>query len=324
MRDYSIPPDKGGIEHARGMMKRFIIRRLLWGIVVMWFVSVIIFFAARVGSDPVIMMAEPSASEEDLDALRKRFALDKPLPMQYVVFIVRAIQGDFGESLLYGSSASEILWERLPATLELLLVAKVISLVIGVLGGLLAATCPGKWVAKSVRIFSLLGLSMPNFWIALLAVLFLSVTLDLFPTSGRGGIEHLILPAFSLGWYFSAGYTRITHSALLQVLSQEYIKLARVKGLPERLVVGKHALKNALIPIVTLAGMNLVIMISAGVAIETVFAWPGMGLLLYQAVMVRDFNVVQGVVIILSFMMVVINLLVDITYAYINPRIRYT
>ena len=133
-----------------------------------------------------------------------------------------------------------------------------------------------------------------------------------------------MLPAFSLGWYFSAGYTRITHSALLQVLNQEYIKLARIKGLPEKLVVGKHALKNALIPIITLAGMNLVVMISAGVAIETVFAWPGLGFLMYQAALVRDFNAVQGVVLIISFMMVMVNLLVDILYAYIDPRIRYT
>ena len=305
-------------------MKRYIIRRLLWGIVVMWLVSVIIFLSTRVGSDPVYMMAEPGASKEDLDVLRRRFALDKPLPVQYLIFFSRAVRGDFGESLLYTAPVSGILLERLPPTLELIFAAQIISLLIGVTGGVLAATRSGKWIGRSARIFSLLGLSMPNFWIALLCVLFFSLTLRIFPTSGRGGIDHLVLPAFSLGWYFSAGYTRITHSALLQVLNQEYIKLARIKGLPEKLVVGKHALKNALIPIVTLAGMNLVVMISAGVAIETVFAWPGLGFLMYQAALVRDFNAVQGVVLIISFMMVMVNLLVDILYAYIDPRIRYT
>jgi len=305
-------------------MKRYIIRRLLWGIVVMWLVSVIIFLSTRVGSDPVYMMAESGASKEDLDVLRRRFALDKPLPVQYLIFCSRAVRGDFGESLLYTAPVSGILLERLLPTLELIFAAQIISLLIGVTGGVLAATSSGKWIGRSARIFSLLGLSMPNFWIALLCVLFFSLTLRIFPTSGRGGIDHLVLPAFSLGWYFSAGYTRITHSALLQVLNQEYIKLARIKGLPEKLVVGKHALKNALIPIVTLAGMNLVVMISAGVAIETVFAWPGLGFLMYQAALVRDFNAVQGVVLIISFMMVMVNLLVDILYAYIDPRIRYT
>jgi ABC-type dipeptide/oligopeptide/nickel transport system permease component len=305
-------------------VKRYIIRRLLWGIVVMWLVSVIIFLSTRVGSDPVFMMAESGASKEDLDVLRRRFALDKPLPVQYLIFCSRAVRGDFGESLLYTAPVSGILLERLLPTLELIFAAQIISLLIGVTGGVLAATSSGKWIGRSARIFSLLGLSMPNFWIALLCVLFFSLTLRIFPTSGRGGIDHLVLPAFSLGWYFSAGYTRITHSALLQVLNQEYIKLARIKGLPEKLVVGKHALKNALIPIVTLAGMNLVVMISAGVAIETVFAWPGLGFLMYQAALVRDFNAVQGVVLIISFMMVMVNLLVDILYAYIDPRIRYT
>jgi ABC-type dipeptide/oligopeptide/nickel transport system permease component len=305
-------------------MKRYIVRRLLWGIVVIWLVSIIIFLATRIGSDPVLMMAGPSASEQELNQLRQRFSLDKPLPVQYLTFITRAVRGDFGESLLYTAPVSDILLQRLLPTLELIFAAKIISLLIGVTAGLLAATNPGSWVAKSVRLFSLLGLSMPNFWIALLCVLVFSVYLNIFPTAGRGGIMHLVLPAFSLGWYFSAGYTRITYSALLQVLNQEYIKLARMKGLPERLIVGKHALKNVLIPIVTLAGMNLVIMISAGIAIETVFAWPGLGYLMYQAVLVRDFNTVQGVILFISFMMVLANLLVDILYAYIDPRIRYT
>jgi len=304
-------------------MKRYIVKRLLLGIVVVFIVSVLIFLATRASGDPVIMMVDPGASEAEMDVIRDRYGLNRPLPVQYAIFILNSLKGDFGESLFQGTSASNLIWERIPATLELLLAATIISLTIGIVGGLLAVTSRRKWVRDSVRMFSLLGLSMPNFWIALLGMLFFSVYLGILPTSGRGEIKSLIMPAFALGWYFSAGYTRITYSALLEVLNQEYIKLARLKGLPEWLVVGKHALKNALIPIITLAGMNVVIMISAAVPIETVFAWPGLGYLLYTSAGNRDFNVVQGVVLIISISMVLLNLLVDILYAYLDPRIRY-
>lgn len=293
------------------------------GIVVIWVVSVLIFLATRASGDPVIMMADPGAGKEELDVIRERYGLNRSLPVQYALYVVNSLRGDFGQSLFQGTSASLLIWERIPATLELLLAAKIISLTIGILGGVLAVASRRKWVQNSVRIFSLLGLSMPNFWIALLGMLIFSVYLGVLPTSGRGGISHLIMPAFSLGWYFSAGYTRITYSALLEVLNQEYIKLARMKGLPEWLVIGKHALKNAMIPVITLAGMNVVIMISAAVPIETVFAWPGLGYLLYTSAGNRDFNVVQGVVLIISVFMVLLNLLVDILYAYLDPRIRY-
>lgn len=293
------------------------------GIVVVWVVSVLIFLAARASGDPVIMMADPGASEEELDVIRERYGLNRPLPVQYAWFVVNSLRGDFGESLFEGTSASLLIWQRIPATLELVLAAKLISLVIGITGGVLAVASRRKWIRNAVRMFSLLGLSMPNFWIALLALLFFSVYLGVLPTSGRGGLSHLVMPAFSLGWYFSAGYTRITYSALLEVLNQEYIKLARIKGLPEWLVVGKHALKNAMIPIITLAGMNVVIMVGAAVPIETIFAWPGLGYQLFTSAGNRDFNVVQGIVLIISIFMVLLNLLVDILYAYLDPRIRY-
>ena len=304
-------------------MKRYIVRRILLGIVVVWVVSVLIFLAARASGDPVIMMADPGASEEELDVIRERYGLNRPLTVQYAWFVVNSLRGDFGESLFEGTSASLLIWQRIPATLELVLAAKLISLVIGITGGVLAVATRRKWIRNAVRMFSLLGLSMPNFWIALLALLFFSVYLGVLPTSGRGGLSHLVMPAFSLGWYFSAGYTRITYSALLEVLNQEYIKLARIKGLPEWLVVGKHALKNAMIPIVTLAGMNVVIMVGAAVPIETIFAWPGLGYQLFTSAGNRDFNVVQGIVLIISIFMVLLNLLVDILYAYLDPRIRY-
>jgi peptide/nickel transport system permease protein len=304
-------------------MKRYIVRRLFLSLVVVWVVSVLIFVATRIGPDPAYIIAQPGADESELRSIRQRFGLDQPYPLQYLTFVRRALQGDFGESSYYGMPVSKIVVGRLPASLILVGAAKLISLLIGVVAGVLAARRKGGWLDDFLKWFSLAGLSMPNFWIGMLLVLLFSVKLEVLPTGGYGGISYLIMPAFSLGWYFSAGYTRITYSSLLQVLNSEYIKLTRIKGLPEKSVVGKHGLKNALIPVVTLAGMNLVVMISGAVAVETVFAWPGLGLLMYDAAVNRDFNIVQAVVLFISAMMVLVNLLVDILYAYIDPRVRY-
>ena len=304
-------------------MKRYIVRRLLFGIVAVWIVSLIIFTVSRIGPDPALMISSPGADEAEMRAIHERFGLDKPWPVQYYIFVKRALQGDFGESVYYGLPVSEIMWQRIPNSLLLVGAAQLIALTIGVSAGVLGARRRGQWPDNLVRWFSLTGLSMPNFWIAMLFILLFSVTLKILPTGGTGTFKHLLMPAFSLGWYFSAGYTRITYSSLLQVLNSEYIKLARVKGLSEFAVVGKHALKNGLIPIVTLAGMNLVIMVSSAVAIETVFSWPGVGLLMYHGAIYRDFNIAQAVVLSISVSMVVMNLLVDILYAYIDPRIRY-
>jgi ABC-type dipeptide/oligopeptide/nickel transport system permease component len=304
-------------------MKRYIMRRFLFGIIVVWMVSVMIFLATRIGPDPALMIASPGADEAELNSIRDRFGLNEPLPVQYFIFIKKALLGEFGESVYYGMPVSEILWQRLPASLMLVGTAKFISLAFGITAGVLAARRRKGVINNLLRWVSFLGLSMPNFWIAMLLILIFSVKLKLLPTGGYGTFWHLLMPAFSLGWYFSAGYTRITESSLLQVLNSEYIKLCRVKGLTEFSVVGKHALKNALIPVVTLAGMNVVLMISGAVAVEMVFAWPGLGLLMYHGAIYRDFNVVQAVILFISAMMVFMNLLVDILYAYLDPRIRY-
>ena len=304
-------------------MKRYIIRRFLFGIVVVWIVSVMIFSATRIGPDPALMIASPGADEAELNSIRDRFGLNESLPVQYYIFIKKALQADFGESIYYGLPVSEIIWQRLPASLMLVGVAKLISLGFGISAGVLAARRRTGFTNNFLRWFSFLGLSMPNFWIAMLLILIFSVKLRLLPTGGYGTFWHLLMPAFSLGWYFSAGYTRLTESSMLQVLNSEYIKLCRVKGLTELSVMAKHALKNALIPVVTLAGMNVVLMISGAVAVEMVFAWPGLGLLMYHGAIYRDFNVVQAVILFISVGMVFMNLVVDILYAYLDPRIRY-
>ena len=269
------------------------------------------------------MIAAPGADEAELNDIRDRFGLNEPLPVQYYIFISKALRADFGESVYYGLPVAEILWQRLPASAMLVGAATLIALGFGISAGVLAARRRTGFLNNFLRWFSFLGLSMPNFWIAMLFILIFSVHLKLLPTGGYGTFWHLLMPAFSLGWYFSAGYTRITESSLLQVLNSEYIKLCRVKGLSEFAVVGKHALKNALIPVVTLAGMNVVLMISSAVAIEMVFGWPGLGLLMYHGAIYRDFNVVQAVILVISVLMVFMNLLVDILYAYLDPRIRY-
>jgi peptide/nickel transport system permease protein len=180
----------------------------------------------------------------------------------------------------------------------------------------------GRFWDRAGKVFSLLGLSLPSFWVGLVLILFFSVYLEWLPSSGSGTFLHLLMPAFALGWYFAAAHMRLTRSSMLEVLGSEYIKLARLKGLPESLVIAKHAFKNALIPVLTLAGINLVIMINVAVVVETVFAWPGIGRLLYEGITFRDFPIVQGVVIIGGAMIVLVNLFVDILYALIDPRIR--
>jgi len=196
------------------------------------------------------------------------------------------------------------------------------SLLIGIPSGILAAVRVGRFWDSAGKTFALLGLSLPSFWVGLVMILFFSVYLRWLPSSGAGTPLHLIMPAFALGWYFAAAHMRLTRSSMLEVLGSEYVKLARIKGLPESLVIAKHAFKNALIPVLTLAGVNLVIMVNVAVVVETVFAWPGIGRLLYEGITFRDFPIVQGVVLMGGAMIVVVNLMVDILYAVIDPRIR--
>ncbi len=197
------------------------------------------------------------------------------------------------------------------------------SLLIGIPSGILAAVRVNGWGDGAGKIFALLGLSMPSFWVGLLMILFFSVYLGWLPSSGSGTALHLVMPAVALGWYFAAAHMRLTRSSMLEVLGSEYVKLARLKGLPEALVIAKHAFKNALIPVLTLAGINLVIMVNVAVVVETVFAWPGIGRLLYEGIAFRDFPVVQATVLLGGVMIIAVNLLVDLTYAVIDPRIRF-
>ena len=304
-------------------MKRFVLKRIGLALLSLFLLSLTIFFLIRITGDPAVLLAEPGASKADLDAIRTQFGLDRPLWVQYWSFITHALRGDFGQSFYYRTDVFELYMSRLPASLLLAAAAMAFSLLLGIPTGIIAAVRVNKWWDSAGKMFALLGLSMPSFWVGLIMILFFSVYLGWLPSSGSGTILHLVMPSIALGWVFAAYNMRLTRSSMLEVLGSEYVKLARLKGLPEALVIGKHAFKNALIPVITLAGINLVIMVNTAIVVETVFAWPGVGRLLYEGISFRDFPVVQANILMAGTMIVVTNLLVDILYAFIDPRIRF-
>jgi len=304
-------------------MKRFILKRLGYAVLSLLLLSLTIFLFVRLTGDPAVLLVEPGASKEDLETIRTQLGLDRPIWVQYGQFMSSLAHGDLGHSFYYRTPVLELYLSRLPYSLLLAAAAMVFSLLVGIPSGILAAVRVNQWWDSAGKIFSLLGLSLPSFWVGLVMILFFSVYLGWLPSSGSGTALHVIMPAFALGWYFAAAHMRLTRSSMLEVLGSEYVKLARLKGLSEALVIGKHAFKNALIPVLTLAGINLVIMVNVAVVVETVFAWPGVGRLLYEGIAFRDFPVVQATVLIGGAMIVIVNFLVDILYAVIDPRIRY-
>ena len=304
-------------------MKRFIVKRLGYAVLSLLLLSLTIFLLVRLTGDPSVLLVEPGASKDDLAAVRLQLGLDRPLWVQYGQFMSSLARGDLGHSFYYRTPVLELYLSRLPHSLMLAVAAMAFSLLVGIPSGILAAVRVNQWWDSAGKIFALLGLSLPSFWVGLVMILFFSVYLGWLPSSGSGTALHVIMPAFALGWYFAAAHMRLTRSAMLEVLGSEYVKLARLKGLPEALVIGKHAFKNALIPVLTLAGINLVIMVNVAVVVETVFAWPGVGRLLFEGISFRDFPVVQATVLIGGAMIVVVNFFVDVLYAVIDPRIRY-
>jgi ABC-type dipeptide/oligopeptide/nickel transport system permease component len=304
-------------------VQRYILQRLFYSLISLVLLSMTIFCLVRLAGDPAVLMADPGAREEDLQAIREEFGLTKPWPVQYAIFVKNIVRGDFGKSIYYRVPVLELYLQRLPASLLLASVAMIISLLIGIPVGILSAVRVNTLFDNFGKIFAVLGLALPSFWVGLVLILVLSVYLNWLPSSGSGTFKHILMPAFALGWVFAAAHMRLARSAMLEVLGSEYVKLARIKGLSEKLVIGKHAFKNAIIPVLTLAGINLVQMVNVAVVVESVFAWPGIGRLLFEGVSFRDFPVVQTTVIMGGTMIVLVSLIVDILYAYIDPRIRY-
>jgi len=304
-------------------MKQYIGRRVGYSLLSLFLLSLTIFFFVRVTGDPAALLVEPGASEADIAAIHHQFGLDRPLWVQYAIFMSSLFHGDLGQSFYYRMPVMEIYLSRLPNSLILAVVAMALSLLIGIPSGILAAVRVGRFWDSAGKVFALLGLSLPSFWVGLVLILVFSVYLGWLPSSGAGTPLHLIMPAFALGWYFAAAHMRLTRSSMLEVLGSEYVKLARIKGLPESLVIAKHAFKNALIPVLTLAGINLVIMVNVAVVVETVFAWPGIGRLMYEALLQRDYNLLLGVFVVCSAMVLIFNLITDLVYRLVDPRIEF-
>jgi peptide/nickel transport system permease protein len=304
-------------------MRAYVLRRLGYSGISLILLSVSIFAAVRVTGDPALMIVGPGGRPEDMARARVEWGLDRSWPEQYVSYVSRLVQGDLGVSFHYRLPVRDLYFERLPNSLQLAFAGLLISLLIGIPFGILTAVKVDTMWDSVCKVIAMLGLSIPGFFIGLVMILVFAVGLRLLPAAGSGTWQHLVMPALALGWYFAASMLRLTRSSMLDVLDSEYVKLARLKGVPERVVIAKHAFKNALIPVMTLAGINFVIMANVAVIIETIFVWPGIGRLLFEGISFRDFPVVQGVVLMAGVLILGVNLVVDLLYAVVDPRIRY-
>ena len=321
-------------------MKKYVLFRVFYSAITLWLLVTIVFTLVRLSGDPVKMKGEIGADPTYLAQIRHDWGLDRPVYVQYVSFLANIVQGDFGHSFEKSLPVRTIYFERLPNSLKLGFAAFVISIVIGVPFGMLSALKVGTAWDSAGKVVALLGLSIPGFFVGLVLIIIFGVNLGWLPVLGKGSSafrwndaatwvpfwfqdwRHLAMPAFALGWFFSGAMLRITRSGMLDVLGTDYVKLVRLKGVPEAIVTAKHALKNAMIPVLTIAGLNLIVMINVAVVIEVIFNWPGVGLLLYDGLTNRDFPMVQGVVLMSGVMIVLLNFVIDVLYAYVGPRVR--
>ncbi len=305
-------------------MKRYLLRRLLLVLPVVWGVSTLVFlFLHLIPGDPAEIMLGETARAADKAALRRDLGLDRPLPEQYLRFMGDLLQGDLGESYYFKAPVLDVVFERFPATLELAVAAMGIALLLSLPLGTLAALHAGGPIDHGAMLFAMLGVSMPRFWIGPLLIMLFSIRLDLLPVSGREGFASLVLPAFTLGTALAAMLSRMVRTSLLEVIDADFITAVRAKGAPEYLVIGKHAMKNALVPVITVLGLQFGALLSGAVVTEMIFSWPGIGGLLIQAIETRDYRLVQGCVLVIAFCYVFVNLLTDLCYAAVDPRVRF-
>ena len=314
-------------------MGTYILKRLVSMVPVLLLVSVLIFSLIHLTpGDPVLVMLGEEATPEARDALRRQLGFDRPLPIQYGIWLGRVLQGDLGRSIRTNQPVSEAILQRLPVTLELSLLAMLVSLSIALPAGIVAAVRRNSRADLASTVFSLLGVSMPNFFLAVLLIFVLSLQLRWLPPIGYvnpfedlgGNLKAMVMPALTLGTALAAVVARLTRSTLLEVLQQDYVRTAWAKGLREGVVIQRHAMKNALIPVVTVVGLQLGNLLGSAIVTETIFALPGIGRLVIDSIFQRDFPLVQGVVLYLALMFLLINLVVDLIYAYLDPRIRYS
>jgi peptide/nickel transport system permease protein len=304
-------------------MPGFLIRRVLQGMVSIVGASMVIFIVSRLSGDPILIMLPNDAPAELIEQTRRNLGLDKSLWMQYLIFAGQALSGDFGMSYRWQMPAIDLVMERLPATIQLAVVALGFSVALAVPFGVLSAVHRGSWLDTFGKGFAMLGQAMPGFWVGLLLILAFSIHLGWLPAFGHGSLAHVIMPAIALGWYPVAAQTRIIRSAMLDVLDGDYIRMGRAIGAPERALIWKYAFRNAAIPLVTMLGVYFAAMLGGAFVVEVIFAWPGVGRTVVEAVFARDFPVVQAGVLLTSILFVTSNLLVDLSYGLIDPRIRH-
>ena len=303
-------------------MFRYIVRRLIQLIPILLGVSIIVFALMRlVPGDPARQALGPKATGDEVALLHKQWGLDKPVPVQYVYWLDRAIRGDFGRSIVSRVPVTQEIWARFPNTLVLTVASMVVSIILGLGFGIASAVRHNTLLDRGSMVVALLGVCTPSFWLGLMLIVLFAVKLNWLPPFGRGGINHLVLPALTLGTGASAIIARVTRSSMLEVLNDDYIRTARAKGIGERAVIAGHALKNALIPIITILGLQFGGLLSGAVVTETVFAYPGVGLLLITSINNRDYPIVQAALLLFAFEFVLVNLAVDLIYAWVDPRI---
>ncbi|SAL27328.1 dipeptide ABC transporter permease [Caballeronia cordobensis] len=304
-------------------MSAYLLRRIGSALLTVWLMSVLIFVLVRMVGDPAYLLMPPEATEADRQIFREQLGLADPVPLQYARFLAGLLRGDMGNSFHFGAPALSMALSRLASSLLLVGVSLTLALAIGLSLGVVSAVRRGGWIDRLASIFAVLGQAAPPFFVALLLIRLFSVQWGWLPTGGHGSWRHLILPVCALAWYSAAGIARLTRANLLTVLEADYIRMARIKGLPERVVIGTHALRNTALPIVAFTASQFGVLIGGAVAIETVFSWPGFGSLMVEAISTLDFTVVQAAVIVSVLLFVSINLAVDVLYALVDPRIRY-
>jgi peptide/nickel transport system permease protein/oligopeptide transport system permease protein len=305
-------------------MLQYVIKRLLSTIPVLIGISLLLFFLLRMlPGDPAQVLAGQMATPEEVELIRHQLGLDRPIYVQYGSFLIRLTRFDLGRSARTRNPVIEEIWARLPNTLLLAVVAITLACLFGIPAGIISAVRPYTWIDYVVTSTAIFGISMPVFWLGLMLIVFFSVILHWLPAGGTGTWRHVILPSLTLAAFVIAFIARMTRSSMIEVLSQDYTTTARSKGLKEHVVIIKHALKNALIPIITVVGLQFGMLLGGAVLTETVFAWPGLGRLIVDSILARDYPVIQGAILIFGLLYILVNLVVDLLYAYVDPRIRY-
>jgi peptide/nickel transport system permease protein len=304
-------------------MTKYILLRLVYALVVVLGAVTIVFVLMHLTGDPVAQLLPPDATSQERAELRAKMGFDQPIHVQYLRYVGQLIRGDFGESIRYRQPVMPLVLQRMPATLKLTALSMLVALAIAIPAGIVSAVWKYSWLDTGTMFLALIGQCMPTFWLGLMLIILFGVTLRLLPPAGIGTWRHLVLPSVTLGGYSAAVSARLLRSSLLEVLSQDYVRTARAKGLRERAVLLRHALRNAAIPTVTIVGLQVGVLLGGAIVTEHVFGYPGLGRLMLEAIWARDFPVVQGCVLLVALLIGIINLLVDLSYVFLDPRIGY-